>query len=510
MYLLIVTSIVMISACKELTTESRSLRSPNDQAKVAVNYLGDARCEEYLKKLEKTADEIAKVIASNKDSDRHLLNGSDGELITKEYRDSSDRRKNLQLSGDKFFAVNRTVDDEFLTIETIEEKCRRLLLSVDALTTPKIEFTHGVVAKNQQQRFQEDFGDQFGAITCEDDFCRFDKIEKRHFVYLEPAKDQPDIVLQLTYCSTETDDQNSCSSLPVTVENIKFRDEARYNQEEQPPTGETVLPSKINHLYVTFDKSGGSSQFDGKYHFNVSLVSTGGNPLVATKKIEPDKEDPDKHFVAFKVTDICQLLSIDTCEIKQLAKGLLGIKLVFELRQDNPWGADPIIATKDVQLTDPTTIANWFQRQGRISVSGKYSNRMGWTANFIFTNPKYLWLFADSKPRQSANYRLNSKDSSCVAFTATSSRNQIARINRQQLLAHFARCHDRAEDVSDLEFLKTLDLTLTTYLRGVAYSYNLTDSDLENWLHEIGGVQVSRETEANQPSPLVVYFSTSW
>lgn len=493
-------SSMAITACKETEhLDPTSLQSANDQAKIAVNYFGDDNCRIYLKKLGKEDEDIAKVIEKNKGLSSHLLDGQDGELITEQYRTSNTRRNNLKLSGDRFFSREPT-GDEALTIETIEENCRRLLLSVDSSKKPEITLKHGFIAKDQQKLFSAEFSNEnrFGEITCHDDkFCTFSKINdgNRYFVYLEPASTHSDIVLGLKYHVGE----ESESIDTVTVKNIKFKDGNRYQDKKEL--------GYVSHLYVALAKSDNftwTTQSNDP-HFKVVLKtgSTEQNIMNGVGKLMLN--DVSKQVVSFKVATICQKLLADKCneDFSNFRRLLLAdearLTFGFFKKTEN-------IGELTIKLTQ-SFVDNWLQRKGDIYFGKTLDSQ--WSSfkfTFINTSQQHLYLHPTEIPRNSSyqitNQACNQQRKKAFG-TIFSPPQKAAMINRQALLNHFDGCSDfeRSDDTSNLEFLKQSAPYLVIKIGNSdeSYRYNFTDESIDNWWHEIGEI-IATATTNNEGS----------
>lgn len=161
-----------------------SIKTGDDALKVAVNYIGNDKCRDYLDDSSKAEE----VIGKNNRVTRlatHMLDGKNGELISEEFKAGRINADSLQFSGDRFF-----VDRNQLSIEEIEANCRVLALSVDSEETPKIEFIKGGVRAGQHNIFARINLPKFGNLTCDDiePFCTFSNIKegKRYFVLVVP------------------------------------------------------------------------------------------------------------------------------------------------------------------------------------------------------------------------------------------------------------------------------------------------------------------------------------
>ena len=244
--LAIVTAACFFYACKGRDVASDALTVvPGDTSlKIAVNYMGASKCIKYMVQMNHDDAHRQSVLAKNRDLTSHQLDGGDGELISNEYK-AARGKQNLRFSGDKFFSKSAT---NKLAMETIASHCRRLVLSVDAKQKPTLAFTSGFAVADQQEKFREDFveayGNRFGDLRCEGDFCTFSNIKggKRYFVYIEPGKDEK-IAAKVTYDGkTKT----------ITVGGLYYQDASRYRDGEgkvEPPVTEEIdLNTRVAQL----------------------------------------------------------------------------------------------------------------------------------------------------------------------------------------------------------------------------------------------------------------------
>lgn len=522
--MLMITAPMIIIGCKQTEhLDPASLTSANDQVKIAVNYIGDEKCRVYLDKLSKEdkieEDKIEEVIGRNKEyGSSHLLNGKDGELITENYRSSHPRRHNLKLSGDRFFGREPT-GEKTLAIETIEENCRRLLLSVDSSTPPTMTFTNGFIAKNQAERFKEDFlddDDQFGEIKCEENngFCTFSKINNgnRHFAYLEPHSGSDNIwIKSLTYYAGDTKKE----AKDIELKNINFKEKSRYQDVVTP-----IKQSYVSHLYVAFAKVDGSNWTTeiGNPYFKVSLQTESTDEdsknVEAVGRLNLNDRDLTKNVVSFKVSTICQELLESKCEkdhsnFRQLLLAN-NAKLSFAYKTIEASEGDE----KKHKLTE-SFIDNWLQRKGEIYFGEDLEAQ--WSSfKFIFTNPKQqnLYLSYLQSPESRLRYEIKSLAlEDCPVFKGNFYPSTTAIINRKTLLDHFdnskraffhipwstKKCVTRDDGVSDLEFLKKSGLTLFIKSNSETYKHMFTNESIDNWWREIGEITaVAEETNNDQ------------
>ena len=193
----------VLCCCKQYEQNTKSLETGDDEVKIAINYLGNIACTNF-------AD-------INANMDNHKLDGRDGELAVEEFKNAN-KNDALSLSGDKFLEDN-SIDR---SIEAIEAKCRRLILSIDADSLPKITVTQGQVLQNQHASFNLDFS-EFKPFTCRGDFCTSAKIQdsKRYFAYIEPDSDKT-FSAELTYTYNSATKNNKS----ITLKNVEPRTEA--------------------------------------------------------------------------------------------------------------------------------------------------------------------------------------------------------------------------------------------------------------------------------------------
>ena len=212
-------------SCKEL----EDLRLSNKQSsaknvRLTVSYIGSDNCRRYLKKQGRSDKDIESVVARNEKFGRyttHLLGGENGDF-------AGINKRGLVFSGDKFFAndyqqaqtagvrsmiTQMSIDKAktekgLLTMRVIEANCRRLLVNIYSPShRPKVLAHPGtIIYPRQLQRFQEDFGDDFGAIDCADqrEPCSFAEIKGWYFLYVMPNADN---FVKLTIDAGSYDDE---------------------------------------------------------------------------------------------------------------------------------------------------------------------------------------------------------------------------------------------------------------------------------------------------------------
>ena len=199
---------------KDVSGEEDASGVQSDSAlKIAIYYVGDAKCRTHMESEEgHTEQHIEKVLQANnapkymeEGKNTHRLDGNNAGLISKEYKGKKD---NPIFGGDVFLKDN----DIARTLATIENNCRRVLLSIDAEETPRID-SDNLVASNEEvnwpARFAADFGDFGGKITCGSSeakelapsLCNFAQINdgKRYFAYLSPKRGENSLSAEVTY-----------------------------------------------------------------------------------------------------------------------------------------------------------------------------------------------------------------------------------------------------------------------------------------------------------------------
>ena len=168
---LFITALLILSACKLSVRNSTVSMHETGKRVVRVAVKSHVNCD-YTKVSNPT----------------HYLDSDDGELMFEEVEELD--RGTYGFSGD--VAIGRTSAHTVTTMEDIEARCRRLIISVDAPfeTKPTISFTKGFAPIGQREKFLQDFN--YGGISgihCHNDqFCSFKYIKKwqRHFIYVEP------------------------------------------------------------------------------------------------------------------------------------------------------------------------------------------------------------------------------------------------------------------------------------------------------------------------------------
>ena len=206
-------------SCKQLE-ESRlqTKKGAERTAGIAVVYIGAANCRRYLAAQGRSAAEIAQVIDRNKSFGRyitHLVDGDNGELITVEFMQVR-HNFDLQFSGDRFL---RKLTASTVSMAQIEGSCRRLLLRVDSAgVVPTLELLAGTMRKREQAKhMREDFGDDYGAVQCDEVFCTLSAVRSatRYFSYLLPAADKL-VKVRVRWCPQQDCKEIHTETLTVT------------------------------------------------------------------------------------------------------------------------------------------------------------------------------------------------------------------------------------------------------------------------------------------------------
>ena len=197
--------LLVLCCCKPYDEQdTKSLAKPDDEVKIAINYIGDDNCTDAFIKQRNTG------------MNDHKLDGKNGELIVEEYKDVKNNQ-NLTLSGDNFLSTNNIEIER--SIDAIEANCRRLILSIDADGPPTIVVTSGSIPQDQKTRFESDFS-EFKPFVCEDNFCTSNGIKegKRHFAYIE-TDNKSTFSAKLTYTHDSTEKNNT----PITLKDVAPR-----------------------------------------------------------------------------------------------------------------------------------------------------------------------------------------------------------------------------------------------------------------------------------------------
>ena len=199
-------ALLLLLQCKQMGESGLySVQTGDDALKVAVNYIGNKKCEEYYTQNPSKAETV---IDKNNTVGRittHMLAGKNGELISEEFKAVKQNEgradaDSLQFSGDKLF--KKTKDYE-LSIEEIEENCRVLALSVDSDAKPHIVFADGGVRTKQKDVFTRINLPEFGSLDCDNNvpFCTFSNIKRsnRYFVLVVPDKASKQMKAKVTW-----------------------------------------------------------------------------------------------------------------------------------------------------------------------------------------------------------------------------------------------------------------------------------------------------------------------
>ena len=233
--------------CKELGDSNlASIRIGDDALKIAVNYIGDSNCEKQYKD---DSDAAKEAIDANKEKvrnlDTHLLSGKNGELISDEFKEVKKKAgrsgwQALKFSGDRFFAGD-VARGKPLTMESIKNNCRRLVLSVDSDTRPTITFAAGFALKKQSESFAEIALPEFGERKCLNDqpFCTFSRINNgnRYFSLIWPDQTSQKVSATVGWTTGGIDDQAT-----ITIPNLTYKDNKAPQAWASPSVQETSTP----------------------------------------------------------------------------------------------------------------------------------------------------------------------------------------------------------------------------------------------------------------------------
>lgn len=206
-FFLLLTTVISCKELENLRLQNKQLSNKN--VRLTVSYIGSDNCRRYLKKKGRSEKYIEAVVARNEKFGRyttHLLGGENGDF-------AGINNRGLAFSGDKFFTdedrgipatgVRSTITQmsagdsktakQLLTMRTIEANCRRLLVNIYSPGhRPKVLVYPGtIIYPDQPQRFQEDFGNDFGKIDCGNNGhpCSFAEIKGWYFLYVMPDVD---------------------------------------------------------------------------------------------------------------------------------------------------------------------------------------------------------------------------------------------------------------------------------------------------------------------------------
>lgn len=541
--LLALFGVMVLVQCKLTVGKTESVFRANDDLKIAANYVGDARCRARLGEAGVDSAEIDRVISAHANFAKHRLNGSDGELITKQFKEARGK-PHARLSGDRFLQRDSQVD---FYMEHIEENCRRLVFSVDAEAEPTITFKHGFVANAQKDKFLQDFSDQgFGVLNCGQSFCTFSNIEggQRYFAMLEPSTHHKNIAFTIDYVPQAA---TQSVSVDIELENILFRDRFRYQDKPQAePSPRPLQLSDFTHfdhisdLYVRADGGTNLRILPHNTQIKVSLQQHDDQGVTqrrvdAATVIEMSNTDPRKQVAMLNVSNICRNFLGNRCGA-QLASfpatlsQARDVKLVMEFFA--PLRRTPIHT--EVIAMDTSLLKALLDRKGRHAVSGKN----GWTAEFAFDyRSEHLYVHTDvsafdftpsrALPTRSVNLLLRggydcvgAKDFSQLVTTGQTAAQPhlFMQISRARLMAHFKdqQCFaELARGKSAQQYLKALAPTL--FLRvsvganqpPIEYRYKLTASDIDNWFAARGGIHAPLSPTSGAVSsstPLAIAF----
>ena len=211
---LILLSVLLVVACVQegqrdnsSSAQDASGVTEGDAAvRIAIHYVGDVNCRKHLE-TEHDEEHIAQVIQANnkaeyikKGKNTHRLDGDKAELSSKEHVTKAAKPPR---SGDKFLQANNIPR----TLATIEDYCRRLLLSVDSEDMPRLRSDNIADDTEAKDRFTADFGDFGGEVTCGNGrngnlgMCSFSQINEgsRYFAYLHPQQGEKNLAAEVTY-----------------------------------------------------------------------------------------------------------------------------------------------------------------------------------------------------------------------------------------------------------------------------------------------------------------------
>lgn len=556
--LLGITAMLYLVQCKlQPVGGQQSVLSADDSVKIAAHYLGDARCRAYLSGLGHSEEKIAQVISAHAKFDSHKLHGSNGELITKQFKEIRNKPK-AKLSGDRFLGRDSNAPFE---MEKIEANCRRLVLSVDSHVLPTLTVTHGFVPQDQQQRLQQDFGDQgFGNLNCSDNWCVFSGItgtggSTRYFALLEPAVAHSHIQLAVNHYPKNNREQVNIAT--IELENIRFADERRYQDHsvslaldeqqtcEQDDCPHYISQNYVRELYVSYRGGSNLQQLPNGTQVKISIQvpddgHTSSRWLVADRLIELHSNDPQRRLARFSVKNICNQLQIGNCGEQQenLAARLVQhrAELSFSFYQQNP---QTLFHTQHLPLTNELLDA-MLKRQGTRNITHK---QQGWTVEFGFDNlyNKQLQLYlarsqGNTMPQQihleattgCGKSNIANKDYSLQWHGNADGNYTLLNIDAEKLVKHYRgqKClQNSVTRHTPQQFIKLLAPKLVFHASEfrqnhprqptglyTVWSYQLTEADIDNWFSARGGVtlpqQVTQSTNPNTEDvpPLLVGF----
>lgn len=242
-----------------------SIASVDDALKITVSYMGDKKCRTYLRG-QGAEEEIGSVLTRNKGSSSHLLDDANGELASLEFRVHSGELK-ARFFGDKFFGKSAHSQ---LTMEEIEQNCRRLILSVDSTVPPTITFDIGSSIANQKEKFEREF--DFGTPDCSSSthFCTFPQIVEgqRYFVYIEPSS------MESKFSATVTYNWEGNKTHTITIDNI-VRDSDLLQEDQQQTTYTAQHPTNGETEWLCADQPQNSVSKELNLRItNIGIINT--------------------------------------------------------------------------------------------------------------------------------------------------------------------------------------------------------------------------------------------
>ena len=541
--------VAYLAQCKlQPVGEEQSVRSANDGLKIAANYIGDARCREHLQAAGREVAEINRIINAQANFTSHKLNGKNGELITKQFKQVRDK-PNAQLSGDRFLARN---SNSAFAIEDIEANCRRLVLSIDSHAPPQLKMKRGSVAQNQQQLFAQDFGEQgFGTLQCVDNLCTFSDIKglggnTRYFALIEPARED---AIEVAVGYYPHNSANLVNVDKIELEHIYFRDPQRY--QDHPQVLPTLRPrdphrNYVRDLHVRYIGGDGLNRLhdDTQVRVELQLRDAGG---VVRKRYEAHAgigirgNNSSKHVATLNVKNICSNFIKADCgtQLEGFATRLssMNAELAFIFERQH---TRQTIFTQHQPVT-PELLNNLLDRQGTLSVTGE-----GWTAKFAFDilNNKHLYLYFDWQrsygipPKyvyidpatdcghSSDSLAVKNKLYSLMLRSIGSAGQYVSlEIDTHKMLDHFKKqpcLQPLARGKSDQEFLQALAPTLVFHNRThynhdlnrktshpspySAWRYKLAEADTAAWFAARGGiiiVPVTSQSHNSEAAPVL-------
>lgn len=560
-YMKILVGVLMVAylaQCKlQPAGEVKSVFRANDGLKIAAHYIGNARCRAYLQSLGREATEINRIINAHANLASHQLNGKNGELITKQFKQERNK-PHAQLSGDRFLSRN---SNTAFTMEDIEANCRRLVLSIDSHAPPTLKMTHGFVARNQQQLFVQDFGQQgFGTLQCVGNLCSFSNIagiggSKRYFALIEPARGHAHIQVEIGYYphnSTQRVDVDK-----VELEHIHFRTMQRY--QNLPQVLPTLRPrdphlSYVRHLYVHHTGGEGLHKLPDDTVVELSLQVRDANGVVrrrytAENSIKIRNTKLRESVTTLNVKNICNNFIKEDCgtQLEGFASRLLSMNAelvyVFQRKSSPKWWKKPFTNEDGGRIQGSIHIHrqaitsellnNLLDRQGTLAIKGE-----GWQASFAFNNidNTHLYLSLSRDSQVSPNHVYITTDRSCANdkvknkyyFLMWRGGGDYAEleIDTKKLVDHFKKqpCLQQiARKKSNVQFLKALspmlvfhnityqqselgDMLLSPPAGHHVWSYQLHEGDIDTWFEARGGiiiVPVSSKSPQSKTAPVL-------